>query len=75
MTDTYTTRRERRAALRAKGATVLTPAFRRWAYGVAAAALGVAVFGGWVPPGAAPVILPLIMAALYVDESGEPKAS
>ena len=71
--STSTTRRERRAALRSKGATVLTPAVRRWAYGVAAAALGLAVFAGWVPPGASPVILPLIMAALYVDESGEPK--
>lgn len=69
----YKTRAERRAALRAKGAKVLTRGFRRWAYGVAAAALGLAVFAGWVPPGAAPVILPLIMAALYVDESGEPK--
>lgn len=69
----YKTRAERRAALRTKGAKILTPAFRRWAYGVAAAALGIAVFAGWVPPGASPVILPLILALFYVDETGTPK--
>lgn len=73
MNETYTTRAERRAALRAKGATFLTPTFRRWAYGVAAGGLGVAVFAGWVPPGASPVILLLLMAVFYVDETGKPK--
>lgn len=73
MNEIYKTRAERRAALQAKGATVLTPAVRRWAYGAAAAALGVAVFAGWVPPGAAPVIVPLLMALFYVNETGEPK--
>ena len=73
MNTIYKTRAERRAALRTKGARVLTPAIRRWAYGVAAAALGVAIFAGWVPAGAAPVIVPLLMAIFYVDDAGEPK--
>lgn len=69
----YKTRAERRAALRSRAAVVLTGAFRRWAYGVAAAALGVAIFAGWVPSGASPVILLLLMALFYVDEKGNPK--
>ncbi|WP_341935507.1 hypothetical protein MRBLWO14_001159 [Microbacterium sp. LWO14-1.2] len=67
------TRRERRAAARATASRVLTPAVRRWAYGVAVAAIGVAVFAGWIPATASPVALPLIMALLYVDDSGEPR--
>lgn len=67
------TRRERRAALQRRTALIFTGTFRRWAYGVAAAALGVAVFAGWVPPGASPVILLLLMALFYVDKTGEPK--
>lgn len=74
MTETTpTTRAERRQQLRARSARVLTPAFRRWAYGVAAAAVGVAVFAGWLPAAAAPVIAPLLMAVFYVDETGEPR--
>ena len=69
----YKTRAERRAALRSRSATVLTPAFRRWGYGVATAALGVAIFLGWVPPGASPDVLLLLMALFYVDETGKPK--
>lgn len=68
------TRRERRLQLRAKTERIATPALRRWAYGVAAAAVGVAVFAGWLPPAAAPVVLPLLMAVFYVDEAGEPRA-
>jgi hypothetical protein len=73
MTDAPSNRRERRAALRASAERVLTPAFRRWAYGVAAAAIGVAVFAGWLPPAAAPVVAPLLMAVFYVTENGEPR--
>lgn len=69
----YKTRAERRAALRATSERVLRPAFRRWAYGVAAAAVGAAVFAGWLPAGALPVIAPLLMAVFYVDEKGNPK--
>lgn len=69
----YKSRAERRAALRSRSALVLTPVFRRWGYGVAAAALGVAIFLGWVPPGASPVVLLLLMALFYVDEKGNPK--
>lgn len=74
MTTNYKTRAERRAALRSKSEHVLRPAFRRWAYGVAVAAVGVAVFAGWLPAAASPVVVPLIMAFLYVDDKGEPKA-
>ncbi|KNY07911.1 hypothetical protein [Microbacterium sp. GCS4] len=70
----YKSRAERRAALRAKSEKILSPAFRRWAYGVAVAAVGVAVFAGWLPAPSAAVLAPLIMALLYVDETGEPKA-
>ncbi|AXC34902.1 holin [Microbacterium phage Azizam] len=66
------TRRQRRAQLRASSERFLTPAFRRWAYGVAGAAVAAAVFAGWLPEGALAVILPLIMAVLYVDKTGAP---
>lgn len=75
MSEKYTTRAERRAALRAKSATFLTPAFRRWAYGVAAAGLAVAIALRWVPIEASPVLLALLMALFYVDETGKPKES
>ena len=58
------TRRERRLQLRAKTERIATPALRRWAYGVAAAAVGVAVFAGCVPPAAAPGVLALRMGGL-----------
>jgi hypothetical protein len=67
------TRAEARALRRAKASNVLRPGFRRWAYGVTAAAVGVAVFAGWLPPEASPVIAPLLMAVFFVDERGEPK--
>ncbi|MGN7978101.1 hypothetical protein ACTJJ4_11030 [Microbacterium sp. 22195] len=67
-----TTRAQLRAA-RARSERVLTPALRRWAYGVAAATLGVAVFAGWIPATATPVIVPLLMALFYVDKTGEPR--
>lgn len=75
MTDTNPvpqTRAERRAQLRAKSERFLTPAFRRWAYGVAAAAIAAAVFAGWLPEGSLVVLLPLAMAVFYVDKTGTP---
>lgn len=67
------TRAEARAARRAASERVLRPTFRRWAYGVTIAAVGVAIFSGWLPATAAPVIAPLLMAIFYVDKTGEPK--
>lgn len=72
-TTTPLTRRERRQQLRASSERFLTPAFRRWAYGVAAAAVAVAAFAGWIPVEATPVILPLLMAVFYVDKTGAPQ--
>jgi hypothetical protein len=69
-----TTRAERRAALRASTSRVLTPGFRRYAYGVAAAAVVAAVAAGWLPAGTLTVAAPLLMAVFYVDEKGEPRA-
>lgn len=68
-----TTRAELHAARRRTVPNILTPAVRRWAYGVAVAAIGVAVFAGWIPATAAPVIAPLLMALFYVDKTGEPR--
>jgi len=69
MTDQAPTKRIRRRGV----ARVFTPAFRRWAYGVTVAAVGVAVFAGWLPPTAAPVVLPLIMAIFFVTDDGTPR--
>jgi len=72
MSTTPTTRAEAR---RLRAARVLRPAFRRWAYGVSVAAVGVAIFLRWLPVEASPVVLPLLMALFYVDNNGEPKAN
>ncbi len=53
--------------------SVLTPTFRRWAYGVTAAAVGVAASVGWIEPETAVVIGPLLMALFYVDDRGTPR--
>lgn len=72
------TRRERRQnsrqSARAASARVITPAVRRWAYGVAAAALTAALGLGWLPPGSAALLAPLLMAIFFVDETGEPRS-
>lgn len=73
-TTTTQTRRERRQQLRAASARIATPAVRRWAYGVAAAAVTAAVGFGWLPAGAAALLLPLLMAVFFVDETGAPRA-
>lgn len=50
---------------------VLNPVFRRWAYGVTAAAVTAgAIWAG--KPEFITVAAPLIMAIFYVDKSGEP---
>jgi hypothetical protein len=50
---------------------LLNPTFRRWAYGVAAAALVAgATWAG--KPEFIPVAAPLIMAIFYVDKNGNP---
>jgi hypothetical protein len=50
---------------------ILNPVFRRWAYGVTAAALVAgATWAG--KPEFIPVALPLIMAIFYVDKTGTP---
>lgn len=51
---------------------LLTPTFRRWAYGVAAAAVTAGSIWAGKPEFAA-TALPLIMAIAYVDKDGEPK--
>lgn len=49
---------------------ILTPAVRRWLYGIAIAFVPVAIFLGWLKPEAAPIVLPLIMAIFNVQ--GDP---
>lgn len=44
----------------------LTPAVRRWIYGVAVAAFAVLVFYGAIAPEASPLILALVLALLNV---------
>jgi hypothetical protein len=73
-TTTPLTRRERRQQLRATTARIFTPAVRRWAYGVAAAAVAAAIGFGWLPAGAAALLVPLLGALFYVDETGTPRA-
>lgn len=52
---------------------LLNPIFRRWAYGVTAAALVAgATWAG--KPEFIPVALPLIMAIFYVDKTGAPQS-
>lgn len=73
MTSTPITRRARRAMAQGKAASVLTPAFRRWGYGVTIAAVAVAIFAGWLPPGATAVLVPLAAALFFVNDNGEPR--
>lgn len=66
-------RAARAARARAKANALLPSKLRQWAYGVAIAAVAVAVFAGWIPPTATPVIAPLLMALFYVDKTGQPR--
>lgn len=47
---------------------VFSPAGRRWIYGVCIAAVPVLVYFDLLPPDAAPVILPLVLALLNVND-------
>ena len=47
---------------------ILTPTVRRWLYGVAIAFVPLAAWLGWVQPEAVPLILPLVMAVLNVQD-------
>lgn len=48
---------------------ILSPATRRWVYGVCIAAVPVLVYFKLLPPEAAPVILPLVLAVLNVTDT------
>lgn len=47
---------------------VFSPKARKWFYGVCIAAVPVLVYFKLLPPEAAPVILPLVLAVLNVNE-------
>lgn len=49
---------------------ILTPAVRRWIYGIAIAAFAVLVFYGVIEAEASPLILALILAILNVPSDG-----
>jgi len=51
---------------------LLNPALRRYIYGVCIAAVPVLVYLGLLPAEAAPVILPLVLALLNVQDDGTP---
>ena len=44
---------------------------RRWVYGICIAAVPLAIFLGWLPAEAAPLVLPLILAIFNVKEPNE----
>lgn len=46
----------------------LTPAFRRYLYGIAIAFVPLAALWGWISPEALPLVLPLIVAVLNVND-------
>lgn len=47
---------------------ITSPRFRRYLYSVCIAAVPVAVYFGWLPPEASPVLLPLVLAVLNVND-------
>lgn len=49
----------------------LTPAVRRWIYGVAIAAFALAVFYGWIAPEASPLLAALVLAILNVPADSQ----
>lgn len=51
---------------------ILTPAIRRWLYGIAIAFVPLAVYLGWLEPEASPLVLPLVLAILNVQDDGAP---
>lgn len=50
---------------------LFSPKGRRYIYGVCIAAVPVLVYFKVIPPESTPVILPLILALLHVDEPSE----
>lgn len=70
---TEQTRAALRAARQNRVAHWLTPAFRRWAFGVSAAGVAAAIYFGWLPEGSAVVIVPLLMALFFVNDNGDPR--
>lgn len=50
---------------------ILTPAFRKWAYGVTAGAISLAVALGYLPAETLPAVLVLVMALFNVDSNGK----
>lgn len=52
---------------------ILTPAVRRWLYSIAIAFVPLAVYLGWLAPEASPIVIPLILAVLNVNDEGETK--
>lgn len=52
--------------------TILNPKVRRWIYGVCIAAVPVLVYFELLPPAAAPVVLPLVLAILNVQDTSAP---
>lgn len=50
---------------------ILTPTVRRYIYGVCIATVPVLVYFNLLPPEAAPVILPLVLAVLNVQDDTE----
>lgn len=52
---------------------VFSPAGRRWIYGVCIAAVPVLVYFGLLPADASPVILPLVLALLNVNDTDVPQ--
>ena len=50
---------------------ILTPAVRKWAYGVTAAALSLGVALGFIPVETHPAVLVLVMALFNVDSNGK----
>lgn len=63
------TRTERTAAQKARRWRII----RRWVYGVAIAAVPLAVYAKWIQPEAAPLVLPLILALVMVRPDGTPE--
>jgi len=48
--------------------SLLTPAVRRWLYGIAIAFVPLAAWLGWLAPEAVPLVLPLILAVFNVNK-------
>lgn len=64
----------RRVRARSRLALVLPSKVRTWLYGVAIAFVPLAVYLGWMEPEAVPIVIPLILAVLFVDRDGKPQS-